>query len=207
MVDQKHTPHVVKSIDGIKRGPFLKDVYVQKRPLNATRTRLVSIQPTQRRQQTFSGQTLSPVLPSRPSAPRVTQEEKPKTLSPRDVTDRLHSKELVVKLPYGRSLRASLRLVVQYILIAVVAVSAAYSTSIGQWFVVALAAYVLIRRRDSQFTYAIALFILVTVPFFQLLGQGGVANNMAVYVFELLILGVLQSLIELKWPKWVVSRS
>lgn len=90
---------------------------------------------------------------------------------------------------------------VQYILIAFIAIVGAYSSVLGQYFVIAFAAYVLLFKKDSNLTFTIALFLLATIPFFQVLNQPGIAENMAVYVFELFFVGVIQALVELKFTK------
>lgn len=165
-----------KSLDGINRRPVQHDIYLAKRRLD-----------TYRREPIMS-------LQRRPSRQPVD-----KILSDIDLdVQPVAQRELVINVSRGLSIRASLSIVVQYVLIAAIGVVAAYSTDIGQWFVLALAVYVFITRQDSRLTYGIALFILITVPFFQIINQPGVANNMAVYVFELLVLGTLQSLVELK---------
>lgn len=164
-----------KSVDGINRTPISHDIYLAKRRLDSNRQSLISIQ---RRE------TVKPV---------------DKILSDIDLDlQPAPQRELVINVSQHFSIRASISIVVQYILIAAIGIASAYSTDIGQWFVLALAVYVIATRQDSRLTYGIALFIMISVPFFQLLNQPGVANNMAVYVFELLVLGTVQSLIELK---------
>lgn len=197
-------PRSKKSIDGITPIPVRHNVYLAKRRLDALRTPTVSIQPHQQTGQLVSSRrrTMEPVVRSELRRRPVTS-QKPVSSKPLD----FKSNELVVNLPRKWSIRASLSLVVQYVITAAIAVVAAYSISIGQWFVLALAIYVLITRQDSRVTYGIGLFILISVPFFQLINLPAVSNNMAVYVFELLLLGTIQALIELKWPKWVDSHS
>lgn len=163
-----------RSIDGINRSHVRHDIYVAKRRLDSHRGSFISVQTRQPRQidSVLDDIDLSLQKPS--------------------------EKELVINVSRRFSIRASLSIVIQYVLIAAIALAAAYSTSIGQWFVLALAIYVVFTRQDSRLTYGIALFILVTIPFFQLINQLGVAHNMSVYVFELLILGTIQSLIEIR---------
>ncbi len=87
----------------------------------------------------------------------------------------------------------------QYPLFSIVALAAAASATIGQWLVAAYAVYaVLIRRQSSSLTFGLALIILVAIPVFQLLGQSGIAENAAIYVYELLVIGTIQAIIELK---------
>lgn len=91
--------------------------------------------------------------------------------------------------------------IAQYPLFAGIAIAAAYSTGIGQWFVLAYAIIALIRRSPSQLTFGVALFLLIAIPIFQLLHQEGIASNAAVYVFELLAFGTLQASLELVFTK------
>lgn len=167
-----------KSVDGINRRPVRHDIYLAKRRLDANRREpIISLQ-SRLTPRTTIDTVLSDIdLDIKPAPQR----------------------ELVINVSRGFSIRASLSIVIQYILIAIIGVAAAYSTDIGQWFVLALAVYVFVTRQDSRLTYGIALFILISVPFFQIINQPGVANNMAVYVFELLVLGTLQSLVELRF--------
>ena len=108
--------------------------------------------------------------------------------------------DVVVKLPRSHMLRARLSSVLQYVAVITVALVSTYSTTIGQWLILAYAVFVITTRRDSRLSFGIALFLLIAIPIFQLLGQSGVANNIAIYVYELLVVGVVQAMIELKWP-------
>lgn len=91
--------------------------------------------------------------------------------------------------------------ILQYPLVAAVAVLAIYSTTIGQWLVFAYAIYVLMRRIDSRATFIAALMLLIGIPFFQLINQPGVAENTAIYAYELLVVGTLQSIVELMFSR------
>lgn len=93
--------------------------------------------------------------------------------------------------------------IAQYPLFGAIAIAASYSTKIGQWFVLAYVIYAIIRRQNSRLTFGLAVFLLLAIPIFQVLQQthvvenvGGVAENTAVYVFELLVFGTLQAMIE-----------
>ena len=85
----------------------------------------------------------------------------------------------------------------QYPLLALIALAAAYSTSIGQWFVLVYALYALIIARSSQKTFVVALILLIAIPFFQIIQQPGVSENVAVYTYEFLVIGTVQAIIEL----------
>jgi hypothetical protein len=189
-----------KSIDGIVVPARQRRVYVMRsEPRDPMLHKpLVSIQPSQ-----------TPAVPkTKPVAvdavkPVVRQPQRSipfRAVSRAEYKERFENSDAVVRLPGGWSLRAQLSFLVQTIIIAILAIVGAYSTSVGQWFVLLYAVFVLVLRRDSRLTFGIALFILITVPIFQLLGQDGVANNMAVYVYELLVIGTVQAMIELKWP-------
>ena len=85
----------------------------------------------------------------------------------------------------------------QYPLSAALLIVAIYSTAIGQWLVLAYAVYALIRGVQSRNTFIAALLLLVAIPVFQLLNQPGVADNIAIYAYELLVVGTAQAIVEL----------
>ena len=84
----------------------------------------------------------------------------------------------------------------QYPIIAAAAIAAAYSTSFGQWIVLGFVVVAILFRQTSRLSFGAALFVLVTVPLFEIIGQSGIAQNMAVYTFELLVFGVAQAVWE-----------
>jgi hypothetical protein len=86
----------------------------------------------------------------------------------------------------------------QYPLIAILALISAYSSTAGQAFVLVYAVLALILRRGSRFTFGLALFVLVTIPLFEALKQSGIAQNAAIYTFELLVVGTAQAVYELR---------
>lgn len=85
----------------------------------------------------------------------------------------------------------------QYPLVAGLLIVGIYSTAIGQWFILAYALYALIRGVQSRNTFIAALLLLVSIPVFQLLNQPGVADNIAIYAYELLVVGTVQAIVEL----------
>jgi hypothetical protein len=87
--------------------------------------------------------------------------------------------------------------IIQYIFITVITIISAYSTDLGQLFILIFAVYSIVFRKDSKTTFAIALFLLITIPFFQVINQEGIAENFAIYVFNLLVLGTFQSILEI----------
>jgi len=87
----------------------------------------------------------------------------------------------------------------QYPLLAIVALSAAASSTVGQLFVLAYAFFaIVIRRQPSGLSFGLALVILVAVPLFEALGRPGIAENAAIYVYELLVVGTIGAILELK---------
>jgi hypothetical protein len=87
----------------------------------------------------------------------------------------------------------------QYPAIAIVALAAAASATVGQILILVYAvAVVLVRRQPSRLTFGLALVILLAIPVFQILGQAGIAENAAIYVYELLVVGTISAILELK---------
>jgi hypothetical protein len=84
----------------------------------------------------------------------------------------------------------------QYPVIAAAALGAAYSSTIGQWLVLSFVIIAIITKRRSQLTFGTSLFLLVTLPLFQAIGQSGIMQNVAIYVYELLVFGVGQAIFE-----------
>ncbi len=84
----------------------------------------------------------------------------------------------------------------QYPLIAGLALGAAYSPIIGQAIVAVYVLVALIWRRRSRLTFGVTLLILASIPLFQAIGQSGIAQNAAIYVYELLVFGTAQALWE-----------
>jgi hypothetical protein len=76
--------------------------------------------------------------------------------------------------------------------------AAAFNAAIGQLFVAAFALYVLIRRPDTRLIFGVALFVLLTIPLFEALGRSGIAENAAIYVYELLVIGTISALLDLR---------
>ncbi len=164
----------IKSIDGILPAQPRRGVYIARVPLKAQPTRMVSMQ----------ARPISDTLPPLPALPKSD----------------FRQNDVVVRLPRSRVLFARVSSIIQYVLIAAVALVSAGNSTIGQYFVLAFAIYVLVRRKNSQTTFMVALLLLISIPFFQLLRQTGVADNMAIYTYELLVVGTIQAIIELKWP-------
>lgn len=86
--------------------------------------------------------------------------------------------------------------IVQYPIFGLGAFGAAYSLNIGQWLVVGFIIYSLIRRSSSKQSFAVALFLLLCIPLFQILKHDSISNNFAVYVYELLVFATAQTIYE-----------
>lgn len=84
----------------------------------------------------------------------------------------------------------------QYPIIAALALASAYSSTAGQLFVAAYFAIALLFKIESRYAFGAALLLLVSIPAFQLLGQSGIAENNAIYTYELLVGGTLQAILE-----------
>ena len=86
----------------------------------------------------------------------------------------------------------------QYPLLAAIALIAAYSATAGQVLVLLFGIFALVRRLDSRYAFGAALFLLVTIPLFSAIGQSGIAQNAAIYVYELLVVGTIMAVLELR---------
>lgn len=84
----------------------------------------------------------------------------------------------------------------QYPLIGIVALAMAYSTTVGQWLIAAYAVAVLLLRIDSRQPFIIALILLVAIPVFQVIGLPIFSQNVAIYAYECLVIGVVVAIIE-----------
>jgi hypothetical protein len=86
---------------------------------------------------------------------------------------------------------------VQYPLIAAAAIGAAYSTNVGQAIIGVYFLLAIIFKVRSQITFGVALLLLISIPFFQIIHLDGTSENAAVYAFEMLVAGTVQAMIEL----------
>jgi hypothetical protein len=86
----------------------------------------------------------------------------------------------------------------QYPLIALLSLGAAASSTFGQAVILGYALAVLIRRKPSRLSFGLALILLITIPLFQGIGQPSIAENAAIYVYELLVVGTISAILELK---------
>lgn len=100
----------------------------------------------------------------------------------------------------------------QYIVITAAALVMAFNGYYGQYVIAAYGVVIILPKLwpfsygkledffdslGSQQVFIIALLILVTIPLFTVLGKSVIAQNAAVYVFELLVVGVIAATIEL----------
>jgi len=84
----------------------------------------------------------------------------------------------------------------QYPLLAAIAILAAYSAAYGQVFIAAYVVYAIVRRQSPRLSFGLALFLLLCVALFLILSQLSIAQTAAIYVFELLVFGILQTFLE-----------
>ena len=96
------------------------------------------------------------------------------------------------------TLRAKLWNLAQYPLVAIAALIAAFSVQFGQLLVLMWGVWSLLRRYDPRYSFGAALFVLLTIPLFQALGRPGIADNAAIYVYELLVVGTISAVIALR---------
>ncbi len=193
---------LARSIDGISPAPMAagktpRNVYLARaRPLDMP-YRMISLRPRvkQRSEIRTASPSSKPLQPS-PASRHQAVATQPNIRSLQDMRD----SDIVIKLPRHRVIYARLLSIVQYGVFAIVALVAAGNSTLGQYFVLAYALYAILRRSNSQRTFLLALLLLISVPIFQILGQTGIADNMAIYTYELLVIGTVQAIIELKWP-------
>ncbi|HSH56124.1 MAG TPA: hypothetical protein VK983_04865 [Candidatus Limnocylindrales bacterium] len=121
-----------------------------------------------------------------PSAHRVHADGRP---TPAHAATALKSKK--------RPLYRKLLDFVQYPLIAVAALAAAFNPTAGQIMIGVYFLLALIFKISSRASFAIALILLLCIPFFQILGQSGTSENVAIYAYEMLAVGTVQAIIEL----------
>ncbi len=116
---------------------------------------------------------------------------------PADMPGRVHQPAAAPTRPRSSS-RQKVWEIAQYPLIALVSLAAAANATVGQFIILGYALVVLIRRQPSQLSFGLALVLLVTVPLFQAIGQPSIAENAAIYVYELLVVGTIGAILELK---------
>lgn len=67
----------------------------------------------------------------------------------------------------------------------------------GRWLICAYAILVLVLRLNSRYTFLMALFALVMVPFLRAMNRELVSNSYATYTYLLLLIGVATAAVEL----------
>lgn len=133
------------------------------------------------------------IKPTRRLLPKQAIEPK---LAPAPVSRAPLTKPAVRSFTYRRDKLWDL---VQYPLFAVIAITASVNNTFGQLLIGVYAVIVIfIRRRPSSLSFGLALIILISVPIFNLIGQSSIAENAAIYVYELLVVGTIQAIVELK---------
>jgi uncharacterized membrane protein len=105
-----------------------------------------------------------------------------------------------VKLPKqpGKPIARRFLTALQYGAIALASLLAAGSQTAGQIMVLLFGIVVIWRKLGSRPVFILALFLLVAIPLFQILQQPVISENLAVYVFELLVIGTIIALFEIK---------
>lgn len=89
--------------------------------------------------------------------------------------------------------------IIQYPLFAGIALGAAASTTFGQILIIFYGFWALFWHRSmTQITFGLAILLLVAIPIFQLLRLEGIAANVAIYAYELLVIGTIGAILELK---------
>lgn len=86
----------------------------------------------------------------------------------------------------------------QYLLFAVVGVAVIFDSGLGQLLIGFLGLLGIVFKFPSKLAFGAALFLLVTIPLFIALKREGIANTLAIYVFELLVVGTVLAIIELR---------
>lgn len=142
-------------------------------------------------------------LMSPPTMEPVKQPYRP-THQPLPIIDRyetLRNAKLrpAVKTGWYSKVRAKILKFYIYPVLVIVALIAGSSLTIGQaiigiYFVLA----VIFRKIDSRVSFIMTLVLLICIPLFDLIGQNIFSSYAAIYTFELLLIGLVQSVIELR---------
>lgn len=90
------------------------------------------------------------------------------------------------------------RELVQYPVIGAVALVAAFNSTAGQIMVALYGIVALLRHVDAKISFGIALAMLLAIPLFQAIGRAAIADNAAIYAFELLVIGTVSAAIQLR---------
>ncbi len=90
------------------------------------------------------------------------------------------------------------RELVHYPVIGAVALVAAFNSTAGQIMVALYGIVALVRHVDAKISFGIALAMLLAIPLFQAIGRAGIADNAAIYAFELLVIGTVSAAIQLR---------
>ena len=102
-----------------------------------------------------------------------------------------------VKAVRGRkSLRSRVAGLSLNLLIVVVAVTMAFSSTAGQVIIGLYGLVVIFKRLDSRGPFIVALVMLVAIPLFQLINLADFSENAAIYAYELMVVGVVEAIVE-----------
>lgn len=85
----------------------------------------------------------------------------------------------------------------KYLLLVTIVLFAGASSTIGQVIIGIYFIIAVIFRIGSRVSFILALVLLVFIPLLGLIGQSGISDNAAIYAFELLVIGTVQSIIEI----------
>ena len=102
--------------------------------------------------------------------------------------------------------------IVQYVSVTAAALIMAFNGNYGQYIIAGYGLLIIlpklwpfsygpleeaVENLGSSQVFTVALLILVSIPIFTLIGKDTIAQNAAIYVFELLVVGVIAATIEL----------
>ena len=88
--------------------------------------------------------------------------------------------------------------VLQYPLFAGIGIILIFNSVLGQMEIATVGVVGLVFKLPSKLAFAGALFLLVTVPLFIGLKRPDIADTIAVYVFELLVVATVLAIVELR---------
>ncbi|QQR52488.1 hypothetical protein IPG36_08190 [bacterium] len=119
-------------------------------------------------------------------------QSRPHVLPPAPTPPTLTPPARVTKLPNRRTIRLILALT---LLPAALALTAS-QIMIGQTIVIIFGLAILLTRRSATYLFGAAGLMLLAVLILQLTGHPGPAANATIYIYELLVLGVIALLLE-----------
>lgn len=94
-------------------------------------------------------------------------------------------------------IRVKIFLFLKYLLVAIVVLGAGGSLAVGQVIIGIYFILAVIFKISTRLSFLLALALLVCTPLLDLVGQTGISANAVIYAFELLVIGTVQSSIEI----------